>query len=85
MRGDAPRELVKGISDCKPAGLMRALVRDYSLRGDVVIDPFAGSGSTLLAARVEGRHSVGSELDPKHHAIATRRLTAGWTPGLFAE
>ena len=78
-------EPAAGIAGQKADGGMRALVRDYSLRGDTICDPFAGSGSTLLAARVEGRHSVGSELDPKHHAIAMRRLTAGWTPGLFAE
>ena len=78
-------EPAAGIAGQKADGGMRALIRDYSLRGDTIIDPFAGSASTLIAARVEGRHSVGSELDPKTHALAMRRLTAGWTPGLFAE
>lgn len=74
-----------GVVGAKDVGGMRAIIRDYSLRGDTIIDPFAGSGSTLLAARVEGRHSLGSELDPKHHEIARKRLAAGWTPRLFAE
>ena len=67
----------------KPLGLMRAIVRDYSRPGDLVCDPFAGSGTTAIAALSEGRRFVGSEQKPEHHAIATARLARGYTPDLF--
>ncbi len=69
----------------KPLWLMRALVRDYSKPGDLVCDPCAGGGTTLLAAAIEGRRAIGAEVDPDTHAKATRRLAAGYTPDLFTE
>ena len=67
----------------KPLPLMCALVRDYSKRGDLVCDPYAGGGTTLLAAAIEGRRSVGAERDPKTHALALARLAKGHTPSMF--
>lgn len=81
---EAPREVVSGMIGCKPVGLMRALIRDYSRPGDLIVDPFAGSGTTLDAARREGRRSIGAECDPAHYEIARKRLSAGFTPQLFA-
>jgi hypothetical protein len=46
----------------KPLGLMRYLVETYSNPGDVVLDCFAGSGSTLVAAREVGRRFIGCEM-----------------------
>ena len=69
----------------KPAWLMRAIVRDYTRPGDLVCDPCAGGGTTLLAALSEGRRAVGAEMDPKHFEIARKRLAAGYTPPLFTE
>lgn len=40
----------------------------------LVLDPFCGSGSTLVTARELGRDYVGIELDPDHHATSTARL-----------
>jgi site-specific DNA-methyltransferase (adenine-specific) len=41
-----------------------------------VLDPFAGSGSSLMTAKSLGRSYIGIELDAKYHAIASRRLAA---------
>lgn len=67
----------------KPLGLMRALVRDYSRPGDLICDPCAGGGTTLLAAAIEGRRAVGAECMPEHFEIASKRITQGFTPTLF--
>ena len=57
----------------KPVGLLEQLVA-ICPPGGVVLDPFAGSGSTLAAARVQGRRSVGMELNPEYVTLATGRL-----------
>lgn len=58
----------------KPLALMRWLVRLVTPPGGLVLDPFAGSGTTLLAARLEGRRAFGVELEAAHVEIAERRL-----------
>lgn len=63
----------------KPVALMSALVELTTKPGQIVLDPFAGSGSTLVAAQALGRSFVGIEIDPEHAACATSRL-AGSSP-----
>ena len=58
----------------KPARLMSRLLRVVAPPGGTVVDPFAGSGSTLVAAIAEGMNAVGIERDPEYHAIAQRRI-----------
>jgi site-specific DNA-methyltransferase (adenine-specific) len=58
----------------KPQWLMQALVRDYTRPGDIVVDPFAGWGSTLAAAVALGRTAIGAEMDAAAFAEARRRL-----------
>ena len=58
----------------KQIGPMRSVLRDYTRPGDLVCDPCAGGGTTLLAARMEGRRSIGAEMMPEHYDIARRRL-----------
>ncbi len=58
----------------KPQALLRWLLRLVTPPGGRVLDPFAGSGSTLLAARAEGFESVGIEIERKYCQIAARRL-----------
>lgn len=55
----------------KPIELMRYLVRTYTNPGDVVLDSCCGSGTTLLAAKIEGRRYVGIEKE-KHYAEITK-------------
>jgi site-specific DNA-methyltransferase (adenine-specific) len=58
----------------KPLNLCRWLVRLVTPPGGLVLDAFAGSGTTLLAARAEGRRAVGVELSARYCAIARKRL-----------
>lgn len=60
----------------KPLWLMRELVQDYTRPGDLVCDPCAGSGTTLLAAHLEGRPALGSEVDAEAYKAARARLQA---------
>ena len=59
----------------KPLNLMRYLCRlTKTPTGGIVLDPFAGSGSTCIAAMLEGREYIGIELDEKHVDICNARL-----------
>lgn len=64
----------------KPAWLMRAIVRDYSRPGDIVCDPCAGGGTTLVAAIEEGRIAIGCEPDAGRYEIAERRMREARRP-----
>jgi len=57
---------------------MSYLITLGSRPGDVVLDPFAGSGTTLLAARLLNRSSIGFELSPEYTEILKART--GWLP-----
>lgn len=58
----------------KPVALMRQIVEASTVLGDVVLDPFAGVGSTLVAAVLLGRRAIGIEIDPGYAAIAAQRV-----------
>jgi site-specific DNA-methyltransferase (adenine-specific) len=60
----------------KPVLSLMPLVETFSAPEDTVLDPFAGSGSTLMAAKTLGRSYIGIELDAGYHAIARKRLQA---------
>lgn len=74
-----------GVVGSKPLWLMRALVRDYTRPDDLVCDPCAGGGTTLLAARHEGRRAIGAECDEAHFRIASERLQRPFTRPLLPE
>lgn len=59
----------------KPLPLIEELVRDFTDPGETILDPFAGSGTTGVAAIRLGRRFIGCELSPKYHAVATKRLS----------
>jgi modification methylase len=57
------------------------LVRMFSFAGDTVLDPFAGTGTTALAAMACGRNSISVEIEEKYLAMAEQRLRdAAWLP-----
>ncbi|MHA1769561.1 MAG: DNA-methyltransferase [Candidatus Thorarchaeota archaeon] len=58
-----------------PEELPRRCIRLYSFVGDTVLDPFAGSGTTLRVARQLGRNSIGYEINPDYEATIRRKLT----------
>src|SRR5436309_167038 len=61
----------------KPVGALMPLVMAFSQIGDVILDPFAGSGSTAVAAAMLGRRYIAIELNEEYARIARSRLMAG--------
>lgn len=60
----------------KPTTLVTDAIRDCTRRGDVVLDPFLGSGTTVLAADRIGRRAYGIEIDPLYVDVAVKRWQA---------
>lgn len=58
----------------KPVPLMEALIKIFTVSGQTVLDPFVGSGTTLLAARNARRTGVGMEINKAYYEIAAKRL-----------
>jgi DNA modification methylase len=58
----------------KPVMAILPLVMAYSEKGDIVLDPFAGSGTTAVAAKTLGRRYIGIELDPAYARQADERV-----------
>lgn len=58
-----------------PVELAYRLIRMFSFTGDTVLDPFAGTGTTTIAAMSCDRNSLANELDPKYFAMAHTRIT----------
>ena len=59
-----------------PLELANRLVRMFSFTGDTVLDPFCGSGTTMVAALRAGRNSIGVDIDPDYCRMAARQLKA---------
>lgn len=70
----------------KPVGQMKWLVNRTSLPGEIILDPFMGSGTTGVAAVKLGRKFIGIEIEPKYFDIACRRISdALKQPDFFVE
>ena len=66
------------IPTMKPVALVERAVRNSSKSRDIVLDPFGGSGSTLIACEKTGRQARLVELDPRYCDVIVRRWQ-GWT------
>lgn len=70
----------------KPVPLMKELIADLTKPGQIILDPFMGSGSTGVAAVQMGRKFIGIEQDPKWFDLACRRIEAAQAqPSLFED
>lgn len=58
----------------KPLALMKFCLHEYTKKGDLILDPFLGSGTTARAAKDLGRRYIGCELEEKYCKIAAQRL-----------
>lgn len=58
----------------KPIGWAKWLIKNFSNEGDIIFDPFAGSGTTCLAALQLNRRYIGTEISPKYYKVAKNRL-----------
>src|SRR6266542_3852527 len=78
IKGESTR---KGHPAPYPIALADRLIKMFSFAGDTVLDPFAGTGTTALAAMVCGRNSISVEIEPKYVTMAEERLReAAWLP-----
>jgi DNA modification methylase len=74
-RGGRKPDALTGHPNQKPLPLMRWLVSKLPT-GGTILDPYAGSGTTLIAAQAEGFDAIGIEVNPGYHAIAEARIAA---------
>jgi len=66
----------------KPKQFIGRLIEAFSKEGDLVLDPFTGSGSSLLACKLVGRRFIGFEIEPKYCELACSRLNSYRMPGI---
>lgn len=64
----------------KPLKLIEWLIGEFTSPGDLVVDPFMGSGTTLHAAKLLGREAIGIDVSEEYCDIAVRRLAQGVLP-----
>ena len=74
--GSEARQGLQHHPTVKPVAMLEDALLDMTERGDIVLDPFLGSGSTLIAAEKTGRRCRGLELDPLYVEVILRRYEA---------
>ena len=71
----SPTAAPEGHPTAKPLHMFADLIKKFTNPGDVVLDPFAGSGTTLRAAKDLGRRAIGIEINEAYCELAARRLS----------
>jgi DNA modification methylase len=69
-------EELRAHPSAKPVALVAGAIKDCTRRGDVVLDTFCGSGTTIVAAERVGRHARALEIEPRFVDVAIRRWQA---------
>lgn len=69
-----PMKSTTDVATQKPLNLAEAFVSDFTEPGEVVLDPYMGSGTTAIACANQGRGFIGVELETRHFDIACRRI-----------
>jgi DNA modification methylase len=64
----------------KPIALMRWCLAFLPKKVEIILDPFMGSGSTLIAAKESGKQAIGIEIDERYCEIAAKRLAQNVLP-----
>jgi DNA modification methylase len=75
-RGSSPRRKRQEGSAAKPTTMLAKALMDLTDRGEIILDPFLGAGSTLIAAQNTGRVCCGAQLDPRYVDVIIRRYQA---------
>jgi len=75
--GKTPEEMRLKHPAMFPIELCKRLIEIYTHKGEVVLDPFMGSGSTVVSASILGRKGIGIEINPKFVNLAKSRLMIG--------
>lgn len=78
IRVPALRGMAMPHPNYKPVGLLQRLIEASTLVGDLVVDPFCGSGSSAIAAAILGRRYIGVELDPEYAKRAADWVDRCW-------
>src|SRR6266516_2430651 len=76
MSSSGGMEELRSHPSAKPVVLVADAIKDCTRRGDVVLDTFCGSGTTILAAERVGRHARALEIEPRFADVAIKRWQA---------
>jgi len=76
-RVESETEWIKEHPAVFPLEIPKRFIEMYSFKGDLILDPFLGSGTTTLAARLTGRNSVGYEINPGYADLIKKRVGIG--------
>ncbi len=80
LQGDMKNKEIRQHPTQKPVPVMRWILEKYSEPNQTILDPFAGSGTTCVAAKMEGRNYIGIEISEKYCKIAEQRVASTTTP-----
>jgi len=79
----SPKDTIEGHPTVKPISMIKWIVKNSTLKEEIILDPFMGSGTTALACKQLNRRWVGFELSPEYCKIIEKRLSQKIITGFF--